>query len=68
MLQVEQGFERHGEMPERLKEHAWKSTRAARADAYQIPPTHFRFNELRNIDVHRRLPVSDGVRPGFRGL
>jgi len=33
----------------------------ARADAYQIPPTQFRFNEFRNIDVRRRVPGNDGV-------
>src|ERR1700737_1741969 len=33
-----------GEMSESewLKEHAWKLTPAARADAHQDPPTHFR--------------------------
>ena len=31
-----------GETAEWLKEHAWKSIPSARADARQIPPTHFR--------------------------
>ena len=30
------------EMSEWLKEHAWKLTPLARADAHQIPPTQFR--------------------------
>jgi len=34
-----------------FKEHAWKSTSVARADAHQIPRTHFRFDDFRNIDV-----------------
>jgi len=55
-------------MSEWLKEHAWKLNLHARADAYQIPPTQFRFNEFRNIDVRRRVPVNDGVGPGFRGV
>jgi hypothetical protein len=42
---------KHGEMAEWLKEHAWKSTPVARADAHQIPATHFRFNDFRNIDA-----------------
>jgi hypothetical protein len=54
-------------MSEWLKEHAWKLTPAARADAQQIPPTHFRCNDFRNIDVRRRVPVNHGVDPGFRG-
>jgi hypothetical protein len=29
-----------------MKEHAWKSTPAARADAHQIPPTQFRINHF----------------------
>jgi hypothetical protein len=51
----------NGEMSEWLKEHAWKLNPLARADAHQIPPTHFRFNDIRNIDVRRRVPVNDGV-------
>jgi hypothetical protein len=39
----------------------------ARADAHQIPPTHFRFNDFRYVDLRRRSPVSDSVAPGFRG-
>jgi hypothetical protein len=58
----------NGEMSEWLKEHAWKLNLLARADAHHIPPTHFRFNEFRNIDVRRRVPVNDGVTPGFRGV
>ena len=48
--------------------HAWKLNLLACADAHQIPPTHFRFNDFRYIDVRRRVPVSDGVAPGFRGV
>ena len=55
-------------MSEWLKEHAWKLTPLARADAHQIPPTHFRFNEFRNNDLLQRVAASDGVAPGFRGL
>jgi hypothetical protein len=51
----------NGEMSEWLKEHAWKSTRAARADAHQILPTHFRFNDFCNIDVRRSVPVNPGI-------
>jgi hypothetical protein len=51
-----------------LKEHAWKLNLLARADAHQIPPTQFRFNDFRNIDVRRRVPVNDGVAPGFQGV
>jgi hypothetical protein len=57
----------NGEMSEWSIEHAWKLNPAARADAHQIPPTHFRFNDFRNIDTGRCVPVSDGVVPGFRG-
>jgi hypothetical protein len=31
----------NGEMSEWLKEHAWKLTPLARADAHQTSPTHF---------------------------
>ena len=58
----------NGEMAEWLKAHAWKLNLHARADAYQIPPTQFRFNDFRNIDVRRRVPVNDDVAPGFRGV
>src|SRR5262249_39331355 len=56
-----------GEMSEWLKEHAWKATPRARADAHQIPPTHLSFNDFRNIDMRRRFPVNRGVDRGFRG-
>src|SRR5262245_16383807 len=49
-------------------EHAWKSTLPARADAHQIPPTHFRSTSSRNNDVARRLPVNHDVCPGLRGV
>jgi hypothetical protein len=55
-------------MSEWLKEHAWKLIPLARADTHQIPPRHFRFNNFRNIDARQRVPVSDGVAPGFRGV
>src|SRR6185295_5370187 len=51
-----------------LKEHAWKLTPLARADSYQIPPTHFRSTTSRNIDTRRRAPVNDSVCPGFEGV
>src|SRR6516165_1430828 len=56
------------EMSEWLKEHDWKSTPPARADAQEIPPTHLRSNGFHNMDVRRRVPVNDGVAPGFRGV
>ncbi len=55
-------------MSEWLKEHAWKSTPPARADAHQIPPTQFRINEFRNINARRRVAVNDAVAPGFPGV
>src|SRR5690349_17822631 len=57
----------NGEMSEWLKEHAWKLTPAARADAYEIPPTHARSTTSRSIDTRRRVPVDHDVCPGFRG-
>src|SRR4029434_9746285 len=51
-----------------MKEHAWKLIPLAGANAHETPPTHFRFNDFRNIDVRRRVPVNDGVAPGFRGV
>src|SRR6185295_20380407 len=56
-----------GEMSEWSIEHAWKLTPAARADAHEIPPTHSRSTTSRNNDLLQRVPVSDGVAPGFRG-
>ena len=58
---------RCGEMSEWLKEHAWKSTLPARADAHEIPPTQFRINNFRNIDARRSLAVNDALRQGLRG-
>ena len=40
----------------------------ARADAHQIPPTQFRSTTSRNNDLLQRIPVNDGVAPGFRGV
>ena len=51
----------NGEMLERSIRHAWKLTPATRADAYQIPPTHFPSTTSRNIDMRRHVPVNDGV-------
>lgn len=47
-----------------FKDPAWKLNPLARADAHQTPPTHFRFNDLRNINVRRCVPVNEGVAPG----
>jgi hypothetical protein len=58
----------NGEMSEWLKEHAWKLNPLARADAHQIPPTHFRSTTSRNNDLLQRVPVNNGVVPGFRGV
>src|SRR3954471_3535710 len=55
-------------MSEWLKERAWKLTPAARADAHQIPPTHSRSTTSRNNDLLQRVPVNDGVAPGFGGV
>lgn len=55
-------------MSEWLKEHAWKSNPAARADAYEIPPRHFRINDFRNSDARRHVLVNQGVHPGFQGV
>src|SRR5262245_24781994 len=57
-----------GEMSEWLKEHAWKSTPPARADALQNAPTHLRINDFRNCDTRRRVPVNHCVDRGFRGV
>jgi hypothetical protein len=55
-------------MSEWLKEHAWKLNPLARADAHQTPPTHFRFNDFRNINTRQRVPVTEAVRQGLRGV
>jgi len=57
-----------GEMSEWLKEHAWKSTLLARADALQNAPTHFPTNNFRNIDTRRRVLVNHRVDRGFEGV
>jgi len=56
------------EMSEWLKEHAWKLDRFTRADAHQVPPTHFRSTTSRNNDLLRRVPANYCVNPGFRGV
>src|SRR5262245_37804057 len=55
-------------MSEWLKEHAWKSTLFARADAHEIPPTHFRSTTSRNIDTRRHVLVNQRVDRGFEGV
>ena len=55
-------------MSEWLKEHAWKLTPAARADAHDIPPTQFRINNFRDIAMLRCVPVNDALHQGFRGV
>src|SRR5215510_263736 len=55
-------------MSEWFKEHAWKSDRFTRADAHQIPPTHFRSTTSRNNDLLRRVPVNHRVDRGFEGV
>ena len=55
-------------MSEWLKEHAWKLNLFRRSDAHQNAPTHVPPITSRNIDVHRRVPVTDGVCPGFQGV
>jgi hypothetical protein len=69
VLDHPQAFDsKDGEMSEWLKEHAWKSISAARADPHRNPPTHFRSTTSRNNDLLQRVPVNDGVAPGFRGV
>jgi hypothetical protein len=51
-----------------VKEHAWKLTPAARADAHQIPPAHVGSISSRYNEVLRDAPVSDVVHRGFRGV
>jgi hypothetical protein len=55
-------------MSEWLKEHAWKSTPLARADAHQNAPTHLQINDFRNIDARRRVLVNHRVDRGFEGV
>src|SRR5215831_15589587 len=55
-------------MSEWLKEHAWKSTPLARADAYEIPPTHSRSTTSRNIDTRRHVLVNHRIDRGFEGV
>jgi hypothetical protein len=50
----------------RMKEHAWKSTLAARADAHQILRTHFPINNFRYNDLRWHVAVSDVVPRGLR--
>jgi len=56
------------EMSEWLKEHAWKSTLSARADAHQIVRTHFPINNFRCNNLRRYVPVNDALHQGFRGV
>src|SRR4051794_39665955 len=49
-------------------EHAWKLTPAAHADSHEIPPTRSRSTTSHNNDVNQRVPVTDRVDPGFRGV
>jgi hypothetical protein len=58
----------NGEMSEWSIEHAWKLIPSARSDAHQTPPTQFPSTTSRNNDMHRRVPVNDGVSQGFRGV
>ena len=53
-------------MSEWFKEHAWILIPLARADALRNTPTHFRSTTSRNNDLFQRVPVNDGVAPGFR--
>jgi hypothetical protein len=55
-------------MSEWLKEHAWKSTPLARADAHQIRPTHSSINNFGDNDVRRSVPVNHDVYRGFLGV
>jgi hypothetical protein len=65
---VSERSESSGEMSEWLKEHAWKTIPAARADAQQTPPTQSRFNDFRNIDAGRGVLVNHRVHLGFEGV
>ena len=55
-------------MSEWLKEHAWKLTPAARADAHHIPPTHVGSISSHYNDLLRDAPASDDVHRGFLGV
>src|SRR6185295_1736900 len=55
-------------MSEWLIAHAWKLMPSARADAYRTAPRHSRSTTSRNNDLLQRVPVNDGVAPGFRGV
>src|SRR5262249_26828609 len=55
-------------MSEWFKEHAWKSTPPARADAHEIPPTHSRSTTSRNIDTHRHVVLNHRVDRGCWGV
>jgi hypothetical protein len=54
-------------MAEWFEAHAWKLIPFACADAHQIAPTYSRSTTSRNNDLLQRVPVNDGVAPGFRG-
>ena len=54
-------------MSEWLKEHAWKLSPLARADARRNPPTQFPATTSPNNDVLQHVPVSRAVFPGFQG-
>jgi hypothetical protein len=45
-------------MSEWLKEHAWKPTPPARADAHEIPPTQFGINDFRVLTVEPVTSIS----------
>jgi hypothetical protein len=53
-------------MSEWLKEHAWKLIPAALSSAHRHAPTQSPATTSRNNDVHRTVPVNDGVCPGFQ--
>ena len=58
----------NGEMSEWFKEHAWKSTPPARAEAHQNVPTPFSINNFRYNDLRRHVPVTEALYQGFTGV
>jgi hypothetical protein len=55
-------------MSEWFKEHTWKSTLPAPADAHQIRPTQFRIDNFRYNDLLRHVAVTEALHQGFRGM
>ena len=57
----------HGEMPEWLKEHAWKTNPATLTERYQNASSRNRFNDFRPKNPSRCEPVNVAVCQRFLG-